>query len=130
MAGLTSTGFERKTQEEIKAELEASFRASLGPNINTTSASVFGQIIGILSAHLAGDWELANEVYDSQYPDSANDASLDAVCAITGTVRQAATRSTVTASANLDAATTLPAGSVASVDGDPDARFETLEDVT
>src|SRR5688572_16080023 len=101
MAGLTSTGFERKTIEDIKAEIEDEERLNISPTINTSSASVIGQINGIISSKLAELWELAEEVYNSQYPDSANGAALDNVAAITGTVRQEATKSTVTATLNL-----------------------------
>ncbi len=130
MAGLTDAGFTRKTLEEILAEIEDSERTNISPTINTSSASVIGQVNGILASKLAELWELAEDVYHSQYPDSAAGEALDGVSAITGTVRQGATKSTATLTLGLDATTTVPAGSVASVAGNPEARFVTLADVT
>ncbi len=128
MSGLTSTGFETKTITEIIDEINASLRNLLGQNLSLDAATVLGIQVGVISDRIVELWELADDVYGSQYPDSAVDAALDGVCAITGTIREVAKKSSVTATLNIDAAVTVLAGSVVSVDGNPLARFVTLAD--
>lgn len=128
MSGLTSTGFETKTLTEIIDEINASLRNLLGQDLSLDEATVLGIFVGVIADRIVEVWELADEVYGSQYPDSAVTAGLDGVSAITGTVREVATKSTATATLNIDAAVTVPTGSVVSVDGNPLARFVTLAD--
>jgi len=131
MSGLTVNGFERKRLAEIKIEIEERMRDSLGASINLTPPSVFATLIGIFAEREDLLWQLAENVYNSSYPDTAEGTSLDNVVAITGITRQAATKST-----NADvllfgtAGTTVPLGTVLSVSGNPTARFVTDADVT
>jgi len=131
MSGLTVNGFERKRLAEIKTEIEQRMRDSLGASINLTPPSVFATLIGIFAEREDELWQLAENVYNSSYPDTAEGTSLDNVVAITGITRQAATESTV-ASVHLfgSVGTTVPTGTIFSVDGNPDARFVTDADVT
>lgn len=126
--GLTSAGFSPKTLLEIKAEIEADERALLGTNVNTSSASVLGQINGIVSAKLREVWELAELVYAAQYPDSASGRSLTLLAALTGTTRNAATKSRVTATVNVDPGAYAAGTLIATVAGDATARFVSIED--
>lgn len=113
--GVLSTGFSKKTRQDIIDEIVASINADISPNLNTTSTSILGQIIGVIAQQLSEDWDVLEDVYDSQYPDSAASASLDGVAAITGATRLAATESTVTLTATGDNATSLPVGRQARV---------------
>ena len=130
MAGLTSTGFKRKTVEEILAEIEADERSLLGPNLNTEAETPIGQFNGIFASKLGEIWELAEAVNSNQFPDTATGFGLDGVSSITGTFRNAATKGTVTLKLTLGVAITVPAGSIAAVSGDPTNRWVTLTDVT
>ena len=123
--GLDALGLEIKRASDIKTELEASFRATFGQAINLDARSILGQIIGIVSEREALVWELIEEVYLSEYPDTSEGVSLDNVAAITGTVRKSATKSTGTATLIGVAGTVIPLGSVVSVLGDSTARFVT-----
>lgn len=128
MAGLDSTGLTIKTTDEILDEINADMRATISPGLNLSSASVLGQINGIMASKLAELWEVARAVYSAFDPDGATGASLDRLAAITGTVRQAATKSRVTATVNLDDGFSQAAGTmVAHVDGDPARRFVNAE---
>ena len=113
--GVLSTGFAKKTRQEIIAEVVAALRADISPNLNTESTSVLGQIIGILADQISQDWDVLEEVYLSQYPDSASNASLDSVGAITGATRLPASFSTVSLVVTGDDATSLPVGRQARV---------------
>ncbi len=126
--GVTEFGFDRKTQEELQVELEESLKAAFtGLNVKVGAIQ---QIAGIISDRLGLIWEALEDVYGAFYPSSATGASLENTSLLSGTRRLGATKSTVTGTVNLDAGTTLPIGSIAAVDGNPDARFVTTEEVT
>ena len=122
MAGLTPTGFERKTLAQVKADIEAAQREALGQELNQQADSLLGQLNGVMFNALAELWEVLEAVYASQNPDAATNQSLDNVSAITGTLRKEATFSTVLCDVDIDAGT-LSAGAVAFVPGNPSARF-------
>lgn len=129
MAGLDLTGFTPKTALEIKAEIEAAWRAEFGANVLLSPNEPDGQLIGILTERFAELWELLQAIYAAYDPDKALGQALDAVCAITGTVRDPATRSEVTLTATGDDGTSLLTGREASVAITGD-RFRTTEDAT
>lgn len=113
--GVLSTGFSKKTRQTIIDEVVADLQAGISPNLNTQSTSILGQIIGVLADQISEDWDVLEEVYLSQYPDSASDASLDGIGAITGATRLPATSSTVSMLVTGDDATVLPVGRQARV---------------
>lgn len=123
--GLLSTGFARKRLQDIKTELEASFRAAFGTSINLLPQSVLGQWIGIAAEREALIWELAEAVYNSQYPDTASDTALDNAVRLTGTTRREATFSEVTLRLTGTQGTVVAAGFVASVNGASANQFVT-----
>lgn len=130
-AGLDATGLTIKVQAEILDEINAEQREQISPGLNLSSASVLGQINGIMSAKLAELWEVARAVYSAFDPDAAVGASLDRLAAITGTVRQAATKSTVDVTVNLDDGFSALAGTmIANVLGDPSRRFVNVATVS
>lgn len=131
--GVTDEGFNRKRLADIKDEIEESLKASLGNNINLLPESVFGQIIGVFSEREDLLWQLAEAVYFSQYPSTASGVSLDRVAEISGVSRRDPSESTITDLNQIlfgTAGTNVTIGSLVSVDGNPDAVFETLASVT
>ena len=127
--GVTSSGFVAKRLADIKAEIEASLKAALGENLNLLPESVLGQIVGIVSERESLLWELAEAVYNSQYPHSAEGISLDNVVALLGITRKAATKSTITGQLLFGVnGTVVPTGTILSVNGIPLNRFVTIED--
>lgn len=113
--GVLSTGFAKKTRQEIIDEIVASLTENINVNLNTESTAILGQFIGVLADQDAQSWDVLEDVYDSNYPDSAFTASLDAVASITGATRLAATKSTVTLTATGTDATLLTIGRQARV---------------
>lgn len=113
--GVLTTGFRKKTRQEIIDEVVAALHADINPNLNTESTSILGQFVGILADQISQDWNVLEDVYLSQYPDSAADASLDGVGSITGATRLPATTSTVTIVVTGDDATALTIGRQARV---------------
>ena len=109
MSGLTPEGFQAKRLPDVKADLEARLVEAFGdPDLR--EESVYGQLVGIQSELAALLWALAEEVYASQYPDTATGVSLDHVASLTGVVRIPATPTQVDAVAYGDPNTLLPSG--------------------
>lgn len=121
------------TLREILRELSEAQRAEIDPGLDTSPLSPNGQLAALFANELRIAWEAIGAAYDID-PDTQEGERLDWVCALTGTFRRGATRSSFFGSrkitVTLDAGITLPVGSVAHVDGRPDIRVETTEDVT
>ncbi len=128
--GLNDSGFNIKRLEDIKLEIEADLRGSLGEGINLEDNAPLGQIVGIFAEREALLWELAEAVYNSQFPDSAEGVSLDNSNALVNVPRLGAVKSIAVVRARGTATTVIPAGSIVSVDGDSTARFVTELAVT
>jgi uncharacterized phage protein gp47/JayE len=90
--GLDDSGFSLKRLPDIKQELENAFRLVFG-NIDVSGDSVAGQLIGVLCKPLTDLWELAEGLYYSQYPDTADGINLDYAVTLTGFARKAMTYS-------------------------------------
>ncbi len=93
MFGLSSSGFILKRLADSKIELEALYRSVFGAGIKTSEDTVFGKLIGIQAEREADIWQLLEAVYNSQYPASASDISLDRIGEITAVSRNEATSS-------------------------------------
>ena len=129
MAGLTATGFEIKTTSELADEMSDDVKSQLG-NVNTQADSILGILLGVVAARLGSLWELGESIYRALDPDDATGDPLDGVCEFTGTIREDAAPSTLVAAVDLDAGTTLPAGSRASVEDASSRIFETDAEVS
>lgn len=133
MAGVTPAGFDRKTLEEILDEIELQQLADIDPTLDQEGDALLGQLNAVMANGFGELWEVLEAVYNSQYPDTAGDISLDNVSAITGTTRQGQTFSKILLDCNLDGLFTLLAGSVAFIPSIPGVRFlldEDLENTT
>lgn len=130
MSGLTDTGMEIPTIDDIVAAVSAAARAAIDPALDTGPTSVVGQLIGIQAERERSVWLAVRDVWQAFAPSGASGQSLTQLALLTGTVRRSATKSQVTATVNLNAGVTLPAGSRARVGVDVDAIFETVADVT
>lgn len=128
MPGLDATGFTPKTFDEIKTDLENALRSSISPDLNLGPTTQLGALVAIVANEVADQWEAIESVYAAQYPSTADGSSLDRLSELTGTIRAPATKSTVTATLNINDGITVPAGSVVSVVGLPAARFVTIAD--
>ena len=128
MSGLSAAGFERKRLIDIKTEIETALKLAFGDNIDLEPQSGFGQFVGILSEAFSDQWESQENVYNSQYPSTAQENQLSNVVIYNGIERQDATNSTVTATISGTAGTVIPVGSQASV-ASTGLIFETLSEV-
>lgn len=129
MSGITPTGFESKTVEEIIADFVAKQREKFGANVNVSSASILGQLNAIYGTGLAELWEVQRAGYYATRR-SGSGAGLDQTYRLVGVWRDVGRKSQVALAVTLAAGFTLDAGSVAQVSGNESARFLTLAPVT
>lgn len=129
MSGLTATGFERKRLVDIKADIETRLKLIFGENIDLSPQSGFGQFVGIESEAQSDQWESQENIYNSQYPSTAQGVQLSNVVMYNGIERFKASNSTVTGTISGINGTVIPAGSKASVVATGDI-FVTLSEAT
>lgn len=116
--GVTPTGFNRPSADEIRAEVVQRARDIYGP-INTGPESGIGQQIAAQVERESLIWSAMEAVYLSQYPDSAAGRSLDGAVQLTGVTRLGATRTIVLVELEGTPGTVIPEGSQMSTgDGD------------
>lgn len=129
--GITPTGFRRKRLADIKSEIEQKLRVVFGQNINLLSQSVFSQFVGVFADREALIWEMAEQSYYTNSPERAEGSALNDIASISGITRLGAKSSRVK-NVHLfgDAGSTIPSGTILSVLGSPNSRFQTLSGVT
>ncbi len=113
--GVLSTGFNRKKLSDLKASIEAGMRTAFGASIDQTADSVLGQVNGVNVGELDEVWQVAEAVYNGQFPDTSNGAALDAIAALTNSLRLSQTKSTMTVTCTGTPTTVLSIGRVVSV---------------
>jgi len=129
MPFVDATGLQIKTIEEILEELSAQQKAEIDATLNTAPDEPLGQLNGIFAAQLREIWEVAQVAYNGFNPDAAEGFLLEKLSALTGTLREGATKSTVEATLDIDLGSTLVAGThFANVVGDPDNRWTPVAD--
>lgn len=109
--GLTPTGFFPKTLLIVREEIDRRLRFAFGESVPLGETTLLGQLAGIMADQYATLWELAEAVNSAQDPDMASDASLRAICVLTGTFARAAVGSRVMETLVGVPGTVVPAGS-------------------
>lgn len=95
--GISATGFNPPQLVDILAQIQATITTTFGNDVDQSATSVFGQLAGIFAEREMLIWEALQDVYNSQYPDTATGTSLDNVGALTAIKRLPAIASTVSA---------------------------------
>lgn len=129
MPGITSTGFEDRTLIELKESIEADERALISPTIVTSTASMVGQMNGVMATKLRELWELGAAIYATAFTDLATGYPLTLRAALTGTTREEATATRVVAQCVLNAGTYAIGTLIASIASSPTSRFSNVEEV-
>ena len=88
MAGLTEQGFQVKSYDEIRENLENRFKTYFGAEINTSVGSRFGTLIDIFAYELADAWLALQADYISRFRPFATGNNLDNVGSLTNTPRK------------------------------------------
>lgn len=129
--GVTPAGFVGKPADVVDTELDNGLKTILGASAGTASDGTIpldtfaGQLKTLLADAVSSQWDLQQGVYSSFDPNANGGAAQDAVGSITGTKRQPAAFSTVTAACTGTPLTILPAGRVAIVQK-TGSRFDSL----
>ncbi len=112
---VTETGLKRKTLQEVRAELEQSFKEVFGTDFETSVDSPNGLLISQLALAFGNLWDLAFEVFTSRDPGEATGVSLDFAAALNGLNRREATACNGTAVLYTleNSEVTIPSGSLA-----------------
>lgn len=126
--GLTPAGLTTPTLEQIKSELEDSFRASLGADVDTSPNSVLGKLVEVFAQRERAQWTIVEAAYGARSPSTATAAALTVLAELTGTKRRGAVRGRVTLRVRLAAGAALPSGSTAAVRGDASNLWRTVAD--
>lgn len=130
MATLDASGLTIDTLQEILDSIEADQRAEISDRLDLSTSSPLGQLNRLFARMIRLQEEGLQAVYQSLDPDSATGAALFRLGAITGTIREPATYSRVTAQCDLDV-DTYPAGTlIVAPAGRPDDRFANVDEVT
>lgn len=110
MAGVTSTGFETKTFDEIETEIStrATSPEYYGEAFPTTPDSIFGILAGIISASLKDQYDLSKAVASQGNVDEASGKYLDDLAALNGVARLDAAPSTGSLVYTASDGTTVP----------------------
>ncbi len=119
IGGPLNTGFVAPTQQQIVADLNTQVLSQIDAGLDLSSNQPIGQLIGIFAEKLAEAYEVVATAYDAMNPDAAEGRLLANISALTGTLAQTATYSTVVGTLTLAAGATVPAGSVAAVNNQP-----------
>ena len=127
--GVIPTGFSIKDQATIRAEMEARAKELLGQLLNTSNTSAYGHILTIQAEQLAELWEANQAIYAASDLGSATGRALEIIGDrfLLSKLVAAPAVGQVTFTATNDA--TVPAGTIISVQGDPDRRFQTTSEL-
>ncbi len=130
MAGVDSTGFTRKRFTQIQSEMQAYLRAKISKHLQLTEKTGLGNVVNAAADQLAEGWEAIEAAYHGFDPDNAHDEAFVALCELTGTKRNGATKGAVLTSCTFAGGTLYPPGAlVAHVDGFPDNRWVNRDEV-
>jgi len=132
VAGLTPTGFDKKSQDQCLQDTKIDLWATVSSKLNLSSATPLGQIVGIFAEREAKLWDAVEATRDARNPNAAAGSSLRALVNITGTEAQSKTPTItkacqVVVGAGFGAA---PGDMVACLDTDPTARFANMATVS
>lgn len=129
--GVTDEGFVIKSLSVIREEVENDLKSSFGNQINLSPESGFSELRDKYSEREHSLWELAQAIYNSQWPQTATGVSLENVLDFAALEKLAARESTIVTQALFGTiATIIPSGTQISVENDPTTVFETTDDVT
>jgi len=89
--GVTPTGFVKKTFTDVQSGIFGYWRAKISKFLQLTEKTGLGNVGNGAADQIAQVWEALEPAYYSNDPDNADEASFEALCQITGTIRRGAT---------------------------------------
>lgn len=125
--GLTSTGYLRRTYDEILNDKITKCEELFGADINTDENTPLGKFIRINAYDQSLIEEEAEAIYYSIFPNTASGTSLDRLCVFVGITRNPATFAQYKVKITGVADTVVPVGFL--VKTSDDVEFATIEEV-
>jgi len=113
--GVLPTGFSMKPLPQVQQDITTNVLATINSALDTSPVEPLGQLIGVISEAAAELWELAAACYEGIDRDNAEGDQLDNIGTLTGSLREAPTKSQVFCTVTLAAGTYGPGALVASV---------------
>jgi len=107
--GVTINGFVRKTQEQIKTDLETEWKDSLGQDQDLSEDSPNAILIGLVTEMADTLWQTAEDTYNSLNRNSAEGVPLQNAVALVGITIKDESKSTANVSFRGDNITNIPA---------------------
>lgn len=126
--GISEYGFKRPSYAELLDAYEQQAKAKFGSDINLTVRSIFGLLLRIFAWFSGLLWQLAEDVYNAGYVDTATGISLARIGAIIGIRPYNAAKSTGELTFTGDPGQEIPAGLIVAATNN--ARFITLSAAT
>lgn len=121
--GVTPQGFVKKTLSAVRDAILDYWRANISATIDTSEDGLEYQLASSFAEQIAEAWDAQEAEYASRDPAQAEGQALDDLLHLRGIYRRPATQSLVTATVTLEAGTYAAGDLVATVAGDPTARF-------
>lgn len=109
--GFTALGFVPQTAADVRDEMEADVRTTFFRGLPLGDKTIFGHLIGMVAERVGNLWELGEQCHSAWDPDKATGIYLEVVALVTGTLKPAATFSTVTETLGGDDGTVVASGS-------------------
>jgi uncharacterized phage protein gp47/JayE len=128
MAGITNNGFIIKRLNEIKDEFKEDFKAIFPDTNIDDDTTIDGQINSLFADAFSDIWELAQDVYNSNDVDAAEQYNLDKLVNLVGVQREQESFGTTFLNFYTSSSPyTIPIGYKASLSSDTSIIFETYE---
>ncbi len=128
--GVTKNGFIRKRYDTIYSELQGDIKDGLGIDVSINPKSFFNVLLSSVADKLAVAWELAEMVYYSHYPATAEGINLDFACQFGGLTREEGSKTKYSILCTGTDGTAIPAGTRIASTTSPQIFFSTAEDNT
>lgn len=128
--GLTDSGFNLKNLAAIKEEIEQDLRDGISSDLELTSDTPEGQLVGVFSKQLSDAWQALEAVYYSRFRHTATGNSLDYANTMIAVTRKGATSSKATLRVYGDLGVVIPSGSIVSRLNYESVKFATSGDAT
>lgn len=126
--GVTDKGFVRKRFDTILEEMQSDIKDGTGIDISVNQKSYLNVIVSLFADKLTEMWELAEMVYFSHYPSTAEGINLDYACQFGGVFREEDERSQYTILCTGVDGTAIAAGTRIASDTSPQVFFKTFGD--
>ncbi|HEY2510583.1 MAG TPA: hypothetical protein VGI39_07000 [Polyangiaceae bacterium] len=122
--GVLPTGFQKKLPSDVFLDMQTAARANVDANLDLSPTEPMGQMTQIMANSIAECWEILEVLAGATDPNNAEGFILVGISALTGTQPSQATFGKVVCTVNMNSSTTLAAGTLANVAGQPSNTWQ------